>query len=338
MIFEEALIRWYNENRRILPWREYPTPYHVYLSEMMLQQTQVKKVLPYYEKFLSVYPSINLLAKASLEEVNLLWQGLGYYSRAKHLLEGAKTIANLPSFPNSMEELRKMPGIGEYTAKAILSIAFHQKEIAVDGNLIRVYSRYREDNEKNLNLLKKNAEVFLRKSLQKEDPSSFNQALMDLGEMVCLPNGVPLCEKCPFKERCKSFKHNTQLNYPIKQEKKERKEVDVTLFLFRYQDRIFIRQREGKGLLASLYEYPNIEGKLSLKEMEGYLKEREISFSNVQMLEKAKHIFSHIQWQMMPYRIELLHPDIPYEGKWIKMKDLGNLYPMPTAFAKIKIN
>lgn len=338
MVFEEALIKWYNENRRILPWREDPTPYHVYLSEVMLQQTQVKKVLPYYEKFLSVHPSIDSLAKASLEEINLLWQGLGYYSRAKHLLEGAKTIAILPSFPNSMEELRKIPGVGEYTAKAILSIAFHQKEIAVDGNLIRVYSRYQEDKEKNLNVLKKNAEEFLRKSLQKEDPSSFNQALMDLGEMVCLPNGIPLCEKCPFKEGCKSYKHNTQLNYPLRQEKKEKKEVDMTLFLFCYKDEIFIRQRKSKGLLASLYEYPNIEKKLSSEELEDYLKEKGILFSNIQALEKRKHTFSHILWKMTPYRIEVLHQDTPYKGKWVKREDLGNLYPMPTAFGKIKID
>lgn len=337
MDFEESLIKWYNKNRRILPWREDPTPYHVYLSEAMLQQTQVKKVLPYYERFLCVYPSIDSLSKATLEEVNLLWQGLGYYSRAKNLLEGAKSTAKLPSFPNTKEELLKIPGVGEYTAKAILSIAFHKKEIAIDGNLIRVYSRFEEEGEKNPILMKKKAEEFLKGVLQKEDPSSFNQALMDLGEMVCLPNGAPLCESCPLKEACKSYMHKSQLLYPPKKEKKERKEVDMSVFLFCYQDEIFIHQREDKGLLASLYEYPNIEEKRTRKEVEERLQKDGIAFTSIIPLDKERHVFSHILWKMNPFQIEVKNTNIPYSGKWVKIKELGTLYPMPTAFGKIKI-
>lgn len=332
-----SFLKWYIKNQRILPWREDPTPYHVYLSEMMLQQTQVKKVLPYYIRFLEAYPSIDSLASATLKEVNLLWQGLGYYSRAKNLLEGAKTIAKIHSFPHSKEDLLKISGIGEYTAKAICAIAFHQKEIAVDGNLIRVYSRFQEDKEKNLSLLKRNAEAFFKKALQKEDPSSFNQALMDLGEMVCLPNGMPLCVSCPLKEGCKAYKHSTQLLYPPKKEKKERKQVDMTVLLFRYQDKIFIHKREDKGLLASLYEYLNVPKELEKSELERNLKEHGILFSKILSLRKEKHAFSHILWKMTPYRIETEALDIPYPGEWIALKDLGTRYPMPSAFKKIKI-
>jgi A/G-specific adenine glycosylase len=258
MSLEKSLLDWYNANRRHMPWREDPTPYHVYLSEIMLQQTQVDTVTAYYLRFLEKFPTINKLSEASEEEVLKLWEGLGYYSRGRNLLRAARIVEKdfHGAIPSNKKDLLALPGVGTYTSKAVLSMAFHQKEIAVDGNLIRVYSRLEEKKEANAEKMKSLCEAFLRKQLKNEDPSFFNQALMDLGELVCLPRGFPLCDQCPLRAFCKARTDGAMMDYPLSKKAKEKRNESLTVCVLTYQGKIAIRQRKAEGLLASLYEFP----------------------------------------------------------------------------------
>lgn len=337
MTLEDALIDWYKTNRRYLPWREDPTPYHVYLSETMLQQTQVAKVLPYYERFLESYPTIESLAKASLSDIQLLWQGLGYYSRAKNLLLGAKEIAASPSFPSTSEELLKVKGIGPYSEKAIRAIAFHQRAIAIDGNLIRVYSRLNADKETNPNTLRKKAEAYLQRELNNQDPSAYNQALMDLGELVCLPNGAPKCSLCPLSSFCKAKDLPNPESFPSKIKKTNRKSVSLTVFLFEERNSFFLSKRQDDGLLGGLYEYPNIEEEMGLDEVASFLLSKGVRFKELRPLPQKRHVFSHLLWKMSPYLIEEAS-FIPFDGEWIKKEDIGKKVALPTAFSKITLD
>ena len=337
MTLEDALIDWYKTNRRHLPWREDPTPYHVYLSETMLQQTQVAKVLPYYERFLETYPTIESLAKASLPDIQLLWQGLGYYSRAKNLLLGAKEIAASSSFPSTSEELLRIKGIGPYSEKAIRAIAFHQKAVAIDGNLIRVYARLNADKETNPNALKIKAETYLKRELHRQDPSAYNQALMDLGELICLPNGAPKCSLCPLSPFCKAEDLPNPESFPFKAKKAKRKNVPLAIFLFRKEDSLFLSKRKDDGLLAGLYEYPNIEKEMSLEEVISFLLTKGIRFKWIKPLPPKTHVFSHLLWKMSPYLIEGAS-FVPFSGEWIKKEDIGIKVALPTAFRKITLD
>lgn len=338
MSLEKSLLDWYNANRRHMPWREDPTPYHVYLSEIMLQQTQVDTVKAYYLRFLEKFPTIKALSKASEEEVLKLWEGLGYYSRGRNLYQSAKTIEKdfQGEIPSKKEDLLALPGVGAYTSKAVLAIAFHQKEIAVDGNLIRVYSRLEEKKEINADKMKSLCEAFLLKQLKNEDPSFFNQALMDLGELVCLPRGLPLCDRCPLKAYCQSNKNGTMLDYPPLKKTKEKKEESLTVYVLTYRGKIAIRQRKAKGLLASLYEFPWEPGKGSLKETREKLLHQGLVFKSLEPLGQSKHTFSHLILEMQGFQAELVQrPAIP-NLLWVDQKDLISKYPIPTAFSFYK--
>lgn len=338
MSFEHDLIVWYTENRRHMPWREDPLPYHVYLSEIMLQQTQVDTVRSYYERFLKRFPTLRDLSQGSEEDVLKLWEGLGYYSRGRNLHKSALKIVD--SFggevPSRKEDLLSLPGVGEYTSRAIRSIAFHQKEIAVDGNLIRVYSRLQEDKDDNLESIKKACEAYFLGKLNQEDPSSFNQALMDLGETVCLPKALPLCEKCPLRAYCQSQKDGTMLDYPSSKKAKEKKREEWTVLVVTRADEIALIKRPEQGLLASLYQFPMLEGKLSQSEVSSRLASLGLAVTSIEDIGQKEHVFSHLIWDLQGYRIFLKEKPKSSLWLWAKKKDLKENYPLPSAFAFFK--
>lgn len=330
--FSELLLNWYQEKGRKLPWRENPSFYHVYLSEIMLQQTRVETVKGYYERFLKILPTLQELASREEDVVMKLWQGLGYYSRARNLQKGARHILENNLSCDAYEQLLKVPGIGEYTAKAILSIVYNKPYVAVDGNLIRIYSRLCSSpyDSKSKEIKDKCNKYFL--SLLEKNPGSFNQALMDLGELICLPNTLPKCEECPLKQFCQSYKEKTQEKYPISLKKSAKKEIDKTVFLLSYHGKYLIRKRPNKGLLASLYEFYNIDKNFRLSEAKDYLETNGFSVLKIHKDKKGKHVFTHLIWKMSGFRVEL--NDFPKDLGFLLVtkEELEELYSVPSAF------
>lgn len=329
MPFAESLLSWYQAHRRHLPWREDPTPYHVYLSETMLQQTRVDTVIPYFNAFTMRLPDFVSLASAEEETVLSLWQGLGYYSRARNLHAAAKIVANEYQgvLPRDPAALLSLPGVGEYMRNAVLAIAFDEPYVAVDGNLLRVYSRLEA---KAIDVTKASvrnecADYFGKRM---KSPSSFNQALMDLGELICLPHGAPKCEECPLKPWCKACAAGNPEEYPPKKKKPAVKEESLTVLLaFDEKGNLSIRKRPETGLLASLYEFPNVSGHLSVCELSAKFP----ALKDIEFLGEAKHRFSHILWNMKVYvaagRIEGCLS--------VPVSEVGVTYSLPTAFLKL---
>ncbi len=297
------LLHWYGRNARILPWREQPKPYYVWVSEIMLQQTRVEAVKGYFDRFLAELPDIRALALAEEEKLLKLWEGLGYYNRVRNMQKAAKQVVEEfgGELPADYEKLKTLPGIGSYTAGAIASIAFGLREPTVDGNVLRVLKRVaasRDDITKEK--VKRELEDDVRKILPKERPGDLNQSLMELGATVCLPNGKPLCEQCPVMHLCKAFHEGCEMEIPVKPPKKERRIEERTVFVIRFQDSIALHRRAPKGLLAGLWEFPNVKGHLTPEEVK-------LLFPGQQMelLPDAKHIFSHVEWRMHAYEIAL---------------------------------
>ena len=299
------LLAWYDANRRILPWREDPTPYHVWLSEIMLQQTRVEAVRGYYDRFLNALPDIPALANADESAVLKLWEGLGYYSRARNLQKAAVQILEQygGQMPDTAPELLKLSGIGEYTAAAIAAIAFGKNEAAVDGNLLRIFARMTEyaENIKTpearkaaerffLNMLRGTSSV---EASERNIPGDFNQALMDLGATVCLPNAQPKCGECPWQSECLAHQHGKETDFPVTPPKKERKIEKKTVLLIRYDGKYLLHQRAKKGLLAGLYEFPMADGQLT--EEEALQEAAALGFKAIRIRDAgaAKHIFTH---------------------------------------------
>ena len=338
----EKLLPGYRENKRILPWRSHPTPYHVWVSEIMLQQTRVEAVKSYYERFMEELPTIEALAQVEERQLLKLWEGLGYYSRARNLQAAAKQIVEEygGEMPSEYEKLLELKGIGSYTAGAIGSIAFHKPYPAVDGNVLRVLSRVRGDG-RSITTDKVKKEVFaeLWEVMPGEDSGDFNQALMDLGATVCIPNGAPLCEKCPLADICKAKEEKAQTRYPVKEAKKPRTIEKKTVLLVQDGKRAVIRKRPSKGLLAGLYEFPMLEGHLSGEEVLQYVRERGLSVLRILPLTDSKHIFSHKEWHMIGYQLyvdELASPSNHADMQdWLYLEPntTQGEYPIPSAFA-----
>jgi len=336
------LLPWYQENKRTLPWRSDPTPYHVWVSEIMLQQTRVEAVKSYYDRFMEQLPSIEALAQVEERQLLKLWEGLGYYSRARNLQAAALQIMDEygGEMPCEYEKLLKLKGIGSYTAGAIGSIAFHKPYPAVDGNVLRVLSRVRRD-ERSITADKVKKEVFseLREVMPGEASGDFNQALMDLGATVCIPNGEPLCEKCPLREICEGHKAGCATEYPVKEAKKARTIEKKTVLLVQDGKRAAIRKRPSKGLLAGLYEFPMLEGHLTAEEVLEYVRERGLSVLRILPLTDSKHIFSHKEWHMIGYQLyvdELASPSEHTElREWLYLEPdtTQGEYPIPSAFS-----
>ena len=331
----EILLDWYEKNARLLPWRRDRDTYHIWLSEIMLQQTRVDTVIDYYHRFLEVFPTVYDLANGDIEKVLKLWEGLGYYSRARNLHKTAKIIVEKyeGKFPRNHKELLALPGIGSYTAGAIASISFNQPIAAVDGNVLRVVSRITEDyrcidHESTKKEIGKN----LEEVYPKDRCGNFTQSLMELGATICLPNGSPLCHECPVRDICMANKNETQGFLPVRKEKKVRKEQQKTLFVFNAQGKIALQRREEKGVLQGMWELPNIEGTLDQREVSSYMEQLGISEYRVENPKKGQHIFTHIKWEMVCYYIHCEEAFGPFI--WADAEALEKEYSIPTAFKK----
>lgn len=327
------LLAWYQENHRDLPWRKTSNPYYIWLSEIMLQQTRVEAVKDYYARFLEEIPDIAALASVSEEKLLKLWEGLGYYNRARNLQKAAKVVMEkyTGTFPSEYEQVIALPGIGEYTAGAICSICFDQPTPAVDGNVLRVMMRLLECYD-NIDELKTKRKV--RKQLiqvyEKGNCGELTQALMELGAVICIPKGTPKCNLCPFLEFCVANKHQTYDQLPVKKSKQKRRVEEKTVFVLHSGEEYGIRKRENKGLLANLWEFYHVEGNLDKQEALDFISEQ--GFKPV-MLEKEvpyTHIFSHVEWRMKAYYIACEQKK--QELLWKRKQELETTYALPTAF------
>lgn len=337
----EYLLDWYDLNARVLPWRENPNPYYVWISEIMLQQTRVEAVKFYYERFLSELPTIQTLAEVEEEKLMKLWEGLGYYNRARNLKKAATLILKEYKgvMPGDYEKLLLLPGIGSYTAGAIASIAFAIPRPAVDGNVLRVMKRISGSfDDITKDRVKKELENDLLEIIPKDRPGDFNQAIMELGACICIPNGKPYCDECPISHLCKAYQNGTIGQIPVKTPKKPRTSCNKTIILMEYHGKYLIRQREGKGLLAGLWEFPNIEGHYSLSEFREEMVRLGCEWEEIRCLEEGKHIFSHVEWRMIGYYMKLcqsLHVSTFGEKDsylWVNKEDLKEIYAIPAAF------
>ena len=336
---EEPLLAWYDKGHRILPWREDPTPYHVWVSEIMLQQTRVEAVKPYYDRFMAMLPDIPSLAHAEEEVLLKLWEGLGYYNRVRNLNKAAQLVMEQYDgrMPDTYEELLKLPGIGSYTAGAIASIAYGRKAPAVDGNVLRVLSRLQlDDRDIMQQSVKKQVEEELLTAMSDKRPGDCNQALMELGATICLPNGMPKCEKCPWETICLAHREGRELEFPVKSAKKKRIIEEKTVLLIRDENKAALQKRPAKGLLAGMYEFPWLEGKLSKEEVLARVKEAGLSVLHIKPVGESKHIFTHKEWHMTGYAIrvdELSGEKGPENYLYVERREAKERYPIPSAYA-----
>lgn len=334
----KPLLSWYDGHARILPWRENNSPYRVWVSEIMLQQTRVEAVKPFFERFLKALPDIQALAVCPEDELLKLWEGLGYYNRVRNMQKAARMIVEEygGEFPADYDKLLALPGIGHYTAGAIGSIAFGIRMPAVDGNVLRVLSRVKASHEDILKQSVKTAmEQEVQKIIPKERAGDFNQALIEIGAIVCVPNGKAKCGECPLAFCCKAKAQNIVDELPKKKAKKERRLEQRTVLVLREGDRVAIRKRPPKGLLASLYELPNLEGHLSEDDVLKNIRSWGLSPIRIFPLAGAKHVFSHVEWQMTGYAVSLEETEnMDQNGLFfIEAKETEEKYPIPAAFA-----
>ena len=336
MNYADKLLEWFHNNKREMPWRNSNDPYAIWVSEIMLQQTQVDTVIPYYEKFMQRFPTIHSLASAKLEEVFNYWQGLGYYRRAENLYKGAQMVDREYDgiFPKDIELIKKIPGVGPYTAGAIASIAFHTPAPAVDGNVMRVLARQFLIEEDISQV--KNRKLFEQKVMELigEDPNSFNQALMELGALVCTPKN-PSCKGCPMQNSCMAYESSSVLDYPVNLKKVKIEMFCFKVLLIRKKDEVWMEKRPKEGLLANLWGFPILND----RDWETFKKLR-LSF---ELSEEVTHVFTHRKWRMTPVLIEwdkeaelLLTPFMnrAEEAKFVKIKKINEL-PVATAFKRV---
>ncbi len=330
------LLSWYEEHARVLPWREDPQPYRVWISEIMLQQTRVEAVKPYFERFMEVLPDVAALASVEDDRLMKLWEGLGYYNRARNLKKAAGVIMEQYGgrMPSEYEELLSLPGIGSYTAGAISSIAFGRPVPAVDGNVLRVISRVTASREDILKAsTKKWMEAHLRETMPRDHASHFNQGLIEIGAIVCVPNGAPKCGECPLHSICLARKQGLLDQIPVKTPPKKRRIEERTVCILEHASSVGIRRREDTGLLASLYELPNVEGYLDPEELAEAFGFAEGQAAEIAPLPEAEDIFSRVEWGMKGYRVRLAE-GIP-EGYIAAEKDeLRQVYALPNAFGR----
>lgn len=321
------ILAWHRENRKSLPWRESPTPYHVWISEIMLQQTRIEAVIPYYRRFIAELPDIASLAAVEDERLMKLWEGLGYYSRARNLKKAAAAVMESygGELPAAADELRKLPGIGDYTAGAVASIAYGQPEPAVDGNVLRVVMRLTACHDDILAASTKRMVSDALKPLYPagDDARMMTEGLMELGEIVCTPNS-PDCGNCPVCGQCEAYRQGNPEEYPHKTGKKARRVEEIAVFLLRREGKYAIRKRASKGLLADMWEFPNCAVS-ALPELPPY----------VHPIGTAVHIFTHVEWHMTGYEAELdENTALPSDFIWKTAEEIRNGYAIPSAFGK----
>ena len=327
-----VLLPWYEENKRDLPWRKDKEPYHVWLSEIMLQQTRVEAVKGYYARFLDVLPTVAALANCDDELLHKLWEGLGYYSRVRNLKKAANVILEKHGgvFPRSYEEVRALPGIGDYTAGAICSICFDEPTPAVDGNVLRVISRITEDATPiDLPARKKAVQEALA-GIYPAQAGALTQALMELGATLCGPNWKPRCGECPCREFCGGAIHATAEQFPVKLPKKGKRVEEKTVFLLSCDGQYALCKRPETGLLAGLWEFPNLPGKMETAAALAAVEGMGLSPRDVFKQLERKHIFTHIRWEMRGIFLEVASPG--GEFIWLHAEQIEKEAALPTAF------
>lgn len=335
----EPVTGWFRVNKRNLPWRENPEPYQVWVSEIMLQQTRVEAVKPYYTRFLKVLPDVRALAEAEEEVLLKLWEGLGYYNRVRNMQKAARQIMvdYHGEFPVEYEEIRGLAGIGSYTAGAISSFAYGAVRPAVDGNVLRVISRITGSDEDIMKQsVRKKMEELLEQVIPADASSDFNQGLIELGAVVCVPNGEPDCAGCPVRGWCKAHAEGREQELPVKKKAAPRRIEKRTVIIFRDGEARGIRRRPNSGLLAGLYELPGLEGHLSQDEVLEYSRSIGLAPLRIHPLGEAKHIFSHVEWHMIGYQIQVdeLEKSCSADMIFARAEEIQKRYPIPAAFEK----
>jgi len=354
------LLAWYRANKRDLPWRQDREAYHIWVSEIMLQQTRVEAVIPYYERFMARCPDVASLAVCDDAVLLKLWEGLGYYSRVKNMKKAAQMICskNHGQFPQTYEEILKLPGVGAYTAGAVASIAFGQPVAAVDGNVLRVYTRLMQDSHDIMDTRFRGqvAEALTQiYPQQKCDRSLFNeraasacavracgdltQSLMELGAVVCVPNGEPKCSICPLNQMCSAYQSGTQQQFPVKKKKAARKIQEKTVLLLEYQDKIALRKRGTEGLLSGMWELPNIDNHATMQEVCQWLEDEGIGIDKMIEPNRAKkvvkHIFTHIEWHMTYWTVICASVAGKNSFTWVTKEQLTKEIALASAFRKV---
>lgn len=337
-----SLLEWYYKNKRDLPWRKTQDPFSIWLSEIMLQQTTVKTVIPYYEKFLKKYPDFKSIAKAKESDLLKAWAGLGYYNRIRNFQKAARHIAkNLKNkVPQKKEELITLPGLGSYTSAAIASIAFNEAVGVVDGNVKRVLSRlFTYEKEIKTSKADKYFQEKVDYLLDKKNPGDFNQAMMELGACICTPKN-PLCLLCPLQKYCLAFKKGVVLNYPLQTKKIKYKDQYLLAVVFKSQDYFFIRKRDEKEIMASMWEIPffEISGKESWdsETIKAFLKKENFPhLGDLEEISKLRHSIMNLRIKIRSFQLKLKKKyKMPLQGKWIPISDLST-YPLTTMTRKI---
>lgn len=335
--FTEPLLCWYDENKRQMVWRDRMNAYYTWISEIMLQQTRIEAAVDYFVRFTEELPDIESLANVDEERLLKLWEGLGYYNRARNLKKTATILVEQygGKLPADYEQLLKLPGIGPYTAGAIASIAYGIKVPAVDGNVLRVVMRYLKCNDDIMKMSVRREVEHLLSTVMPERPGDFNQAIMELGEVICIPNGAPLCEKCPLQETCKARQCDCQEEYPKKAKKKPRRVEEKTIVVYELNGKYGIAKRPEKGLLAGLFEFPSFPEKMTRKTVLERVEKMGLEVTKVKSMGPAKHIFSHVEWHMKGYHVtlqtgqseKLLDPVV-----FVTSEELLHRYTLPVAF------
>lgn len=320
------LVAWYKQHERSFPWREDPSPYRVWVSEIMLQQTRIEAALPYFERFMQVLPTVRDLAEAPEDVLLKLWEGLGYYSRVRNLQKAARTIMSEydGKLPNSYEQLLKLSGIGEYTAGAIASIAFGQRVAAVDGNVLRVMARLTDDPTDVMQPRHRKRMTELVNRLVPADASAFNQGIMELGETICLPNAQPKCAECPLYDYCSVAGLERARELPTRAKPKPRRIENRTVFVVIKDGKVLLHRRPKSGLLAGLWEFPNTVTS-ALPEEWG------ITVQNITPLPAAKHVFSHVEWHMQGVLVTARKIELEKDFVLVTKEELA-AHALPTAF------
>lgn len=330
--FNLKLIDWFRTQKRVLPWRNTSDPYKIWISEIMLQQTQVNTVIDYYNRFVELMPTVNDLATIEIDILLKTWEGLGYYSRARNMKKAAKIIVEEygSQFPDNYKELLALPGIGPYTAGAIMSIAFNKPYAAIDGNVYRVIARY-NGIQKSIKepSVKKAIKAFVEENLSEKHARDYTESLMELGAVICTPNKL-ICTKCPIKSSCKAYNNNLTSTLPIKQKRVKQKSQDITIVALVCNNKVGIIKRNQK-LLQNLYAYDTFEKNLTVKEINNHYDNYGVN--SIEHLKTYRHVYTHLIWQIKSYVVKTTEP--VNEFTYVDIESLEKVYSLPKAYKQL---
>lgn len=331
--FQENLVQWFQKEKRDLPWRKTKDPYKIWVSEVMLQQTRVDTVIPYYENFLEKFPTVEALAEAPEEFLLKQWEGLGYYSRVRNLQAGVREVVEKYDsvVPKTRDEISSLKGVGPYTAGAVLSIAYSVPEHAVDGNVMRVLSRVLLiEDDIALAKTKKVFEKAVMELIDVKQPSDFNQGLMELGALVCTPTS-PKCLLCPVRDYCGAFAEGKTTDLPIKTKKVKVKKLNYDVFVVENSEgKLLMEKRPESGLLANMWQFPMIEETTDYSAVADLAENYQLELQGQEELLALKHVFSHIVWNLSSFHIK----GKSSKGQWFSLEEIAEI-PLPVPMQKI---